>query len=172
MLAQVIPPFIPCADPTARRLGLVLCAWLGLSLLAGARRWSRLAFWVLGAQATLLLLTAWLGFYPLSPLFRSGRIPVLQGFSVLTRARGTVIVAPGGVVTLGSGSPAAVRVLTLGADPGCRWMSTRGGALDDPQGCVTDYVPPQAEYDILKVSIQPGCGLPRSVGQVKISILP
>jgi hypothetical protein len=51
-------------------------------------------------------------------------------------------------------------------------MSASGGALDDPQSCATVYVPPQADYDILKVSLQPGCGLPRSVGQIKISILP
>ena len=169
----VIPPLIPCADPTAQSLTLALCAGLGFQLLAGARllgdRRFRLA---LGIEAALLLLTAWLGFYPVSPLYVSGRIPVLQGFSVMTRARGTVNVAPGGVVTLGNGSPAAVRALTLLADARCYWMSTRGGALDDPRSCITDYVPPQGEYDVLKVSIQPGCGLPRSVGQVKISILP
>jgi hypothetical protein len=175
-LFRALPPFVPCADPTAQSLGLALCVVLGLSLglllLARAQlqgvRWR----WALGAQVALLTLTAWLGFYPLSPLFAGGRIPVLQGFSVMTRTRGTVNVAPGGVVTLGNGSPAAVRALTLVGEVRCRWMSARGGALDDPQSCITDYVPPQAEYDILKVSLQPGCGLPRSVEQLKISILP
>jgi hypothetical protein len=170
---RALPPFVPCADPTAQSLGLALCVVAGLQLLVGARLLAdRRVRWVLGIEMALLALTAWLGFYPVSPLFASGRILVLQGFSVMTRTRGTVNVAPGSVVTLGSGSPAAVRALTLGGDVRCRWMSTRGGALDDPQSCITDYVPPQAEYDILKVSLQPGCGLPHSVEQLKISILP
>lgn len=171
-LFQSIAPLIPCTDPTGQSLGLALCVGLGFQLLAGMWRLGKRALWLLGVEAALLLLTVWLGFYPVSPLFAGGRIPVLQGFNVMTRARGTVKIAPGGVVTLGSGSPAEVRALTLVTDLRCTWMSTRGGALDDPQSCVTDYVPPQSEYDILKVSLQPGCGLPRSVGQVKISILP
>ena len=158
-----IPSFVPCADPTAQRLGLALFFGMGFQLLAGARRWADGRFrWALAAQAALLLLTVWLGLYPLSPLFSSGRIPVLRGFSVLTRTRGTVSVAPGGTVTLGSGIPAAVQALTLvEGNIRCRWMSTRGGALDDPQSCTTVYVPPQTDYDILKLSLQPGCGLPR-----------
>ena len=170
----VLPLFVPCADPTAQHLGLALFLGLGFQLLAGARRLADRRFrWALAAQAALLLLTIWLGVYPLSPLFSSGRIPVVQGFSVLTRTRGTVNVASEGVVTLGSGIPAAVQALTLvEGNIHCRWMSTRGGVLDDPQSCATVYVPPPADYDILKVSIQPGCGLPRSVEQIKISILP
>jgi hypothetical protein len=54
----------------------------------------------------------------------------------------------------------------------CDWSSANGGALDDPQSCDVVYNPPRAEYDILKVSIRPGCGLPNSIGQIKISILP
>jgi hypothetical protein len=170
---RALPPLTPCADATAQSLGLALCFGLGFSLLTGARLWRERRFrWALGIQAALLMLTVWLGFYPISPFFAGRRIPILQGFSITTRTRGTRDVAPGGVVTLSSGAPAAIRALTLVADTRCRWMSAQGGALDDPQSCATVYIPPQAERDILKVSLQPGCGLPRSVEQLKISILP
>ena len=164
---RAMPPLIPCADPTAQSLTLALCITLVFQLLAGGR-----FRWVAGAQAALVLLVVWMGFYPLSPLFSSGRIPVLQGFTIITRARGTANVAPGAIVTLRSGKPAAIQPLTLIDDLRCAWMSASGGALDDPQSCAIVYVPQQREYDILKVSLQPGCGLPRSVGQIKVSILP
>ena len=169
---RALPPLVPCADPTAQSLTLALCVTLVLQLLADARWLGGCFRWVTGAQAALVLLVAWMGFYPLSPLFSSGRIPVLQGFTVITRARGAVNVAPGAIVTLSGGRPAAIQPLTLIEDVDCAWVSTSGGALDDPQSCAIVYVPPQADYDILKVSLQPGCGLPRSVGQIKISILP
>lgn len=169
---KTLLPLVPCADPTAQNLTLALCVTLVLQLLADARWLGGRFRWVAGVQAALTLLVVWMGFYPLSPLFSSGRIPVLQGFTVITQARGTVNVAPGAIVTLAGGRPAAIQPLTLTEDLRCSWMSETGGALDDPQSCAIVYVPPQREYDILKVSLQSGCGLPRSVGQIKISILP
>lgn len=164
---------VPCTDPMAQRLGLAIGLGLGLQLWAGARR--RGLRWWLGAQAVLLVLVAWLGFYPISPLFSSGRIPILQGFVVITQARDALELPPGATITLTNGRPAAIRALTLTRNTPfarCYWMSTRGGTLDDPSACDTVYVPPSEEFDILKVSLEPGCGLPRAVGQLKISILP
>ena len=171
---KTLPQLIPCADPTAQSLTLALCITLVLQLLVYARWLGGRFRWVVGAQTALVLLGIWMGFYPISPLFSSGRIPVLQGFTVITRARGTVNVAPGAIVTLAGGRPAAFQPLTLIDNDNlrCYWTSASGGALDDPQSCATVYFPPQREYDILEVSLQPGCGLPHSEGQIKISILP
>lgn len=170
---NTLRPVLPCTYPAVQSLALALCVVLTLNLFVSARLLGRQAWYVLGAQAILIVLVAWIGFYPLSPLgFSSGRIPVLRGFTVMTRTRGTWTIAPGEIITLGSGAPAAIQPLTLLTDVRCSWMSTRGGALDEPQSCATVYVPPQADYDILKVSLQPACGLPHSVAQIKISILP
>lgn len=166
----LLPPLVPCTDLTAQNLGLALFLGLGFQLLMAARFGDGHLHWVAGAYIVLILLVVWLGFYPVSPLVSSGHIPILRGFTVLTNTRGAVNVASGAVVTIDSGKPAAVQVLTLVDDTRCRWMSTTGGVLDDPQSCATVYIPPQAEYDILKVSLQPGCGLPHSVAQIKISI--
>lgn len=166
----LLPPVVPCTALTAQNLGLALCLGLGFQLLAAARFEGGGLRWGIGVHIALILLVVWLGFYPLSPLVSSGHIPVLRGFTVLTKARGEVNVAPGAVVTIDSGKPAAVQALTLVTDTRCRWMSAQGGDLEDPQSCATVYIPPQAEYDILKVSMQPACGLPHSVAQIKISI--
>jgi hypothetical protein len=170
---SALPPVLPCTYPAAQSLVLALGALLLIYFFSGPR-------WLPGARARYLAVTAvliglvaWLGFYPLSPLgFSTGRIPVLRGFTVVTRARSTVNIAPGAVLTLGSGVPAAIQPVTLPGDMRCTWMSTRGGALDEPSSCAVVYVPPQADYDILKLSLQPGCGLPRSVERIRISILP
>jgi hypothetical protein len=165
---RALTPLIPCTDHTAQSLALALLVGIIFQLFAGTRLRGGWLRWTLSVEAVLLLIVAWLGFYPISPL----PIPTFQGFSILTQVRGRVTILPGGMVTLASGSLAAIHPLTLTGEAHCRWISSFGGALDDPGSCDVVYVPPQREYDILKLSLEPGCGLPRSVEQLKISILP
>jgi hypothetical protein len=54
----------------------------------------------------------------------------------------------------------------------CDWMSTAGGALDASSSCDMVYIAPDADYDILRVRIRSSCGLPDSIGQIKVYILP
>lgn len=174
-LWQVWPlPFLfPCTQPQAQSLLLALFAALGFQTLLGAKILPETSRVTLGLTTGLLLLTFWLGFYPLSPLgFSSGRIPVLSGFFVTTRSRLKSTVVPGETISLASGLPAAIEPNLLPVNAKCSWTSVNGGSLDDPQTCDTIYQPPSAEYDILKIRIQPGCGLPETNAQLKISLLP
>ncbi len=164
---------ISCTDGWAQNLifalgfALVLQIFLAPKILLGHYRI------LIAAHAVLILLTLWLGLYSISPLgYSSGRIPVLHGFVVMTKQKGITAVPLGGVITLGNSAAAAVYPVTVPGDVRCTWMSVNAGALDDPHSCITAYIPPQADYDILKVSVQPGCGLPTSTGQFKIGILP
>ena len=158
-----LPPLVACTDKTAQSLVLALCAGMGLYLLAGGRN-----LWLGAGTVSTLLLVLWLGVYPLSPRYRN----VLQGFTVTAQGRGSVRIADGAMVTLAAGQPAALGPLTALNDVHCNWMSAQGGDFDDPQGCDTVYIPPHASsYAILKVNIQSAC-LPRTLGQIKISILP
>lgn len=172
--ALPLPSILPCTHPVAQSLVRALGVMLILHLLAGVRILSKRARLTFAVIETALILSAlWLGSYPFSPFgFTDGRIPVLSGFTVTTRIKGTFGIMPGEVITLGSGSPAYIKPVTLPVDTKCDWSSARGGALDATQLCDTVYVPPQADYDILRISIRPGCGLPQTVGQIKISILP
>jgi hypothetical protein len=170
-LFNALPSVLPCTYPAAQSLVLVLGMLLVIHL--SVRAWLPGARYVLAVEIMLIVVVAWLGSYALSPLgFSSGHIPALRGFTVMTRTRGMRTIAPGGVITLGSGVPAAIQPVTLPGDMRCTWVSSGGGALDEPHSCAVVYVPPQADYDILRVSLQPGCGLPHSVEQIKISILP
>ena len=171
--ALPIPLFLPCTHPFSQTAILalgcaaILQALLGAKILPGATKW------MVGIAAALVLLAVWLGSYPFSPLgFADGRIPVLRGFLLTTRSLAGVDVAPGEIVTLSSGSAASIEPLLLAGDVACIWSSANQGVLDNPNDCTIAYRPPQAEYDILKVRIQPACGLPGSSAQIKISILP
>jgi hypothetical protein len=171
--AWPLPLLFPCTQPQAQTVILALFAALAFQILIGAKILPGTSRVTLGLTTTLLLLTFWLGFYPLSPLgFSSGRIPVLSGFFVTTRSRLKSTVAPGEILSLASGLPAAIEPKLLPVNAKCSWTSVNGGSLDDPQTCDTIYQPPQTEYDLLKIHIQPGCGLPEANAQLKISLLP
>src|SRR5258706_1534775 len=164
---------LPCTYPLAQSLGLAVSAVLILQLFAGAKISPRPRKALPIIDITLILLSLWLGSYALSPLgFSNGRIPILRGFLVTTASRGGLYIASGDIISLGSSSTAAISPILLSSDVRCNWSSANGAALDDPQSCDTFYIPPMEEYDLLKVSIRPGCGLPNSIGQIKISILP
>jgi hypothetical protein len=160
---ETLPALAACSDHRAQSLVLALCAGMGFHLLAGGRSRRLLA-----GAVIVVLLACWLGFYPISPLFKN----TLQGFTVITQRRGSLRIAPGAVISLAAGQPTALEPLTATSNLRCNWMSTQGGAFDDPGSCATVYIPPHSESDVLKISIQPACGLPRVVGQIKISILP
>ena len=159
----LLPPLVACTDHAAQSLVLALCGGVGGYLLLGER-----SPWLLAGAVTMILLTVWLGVYPLSPLFKN----TLQGFTVITRIHGSQRIAPGDVLTMAAGAPAGLEPLTVLAPLHCHWISAQGGVFDDPQSCGTAYMPPARAYDTLKVIIQPGCGLPNTLGQIKISILP
>ena len=160
----LLPSLLPCADKTMQTLALAVCGGMGLYLLLGGR--SR---WLVAGAVTVALLALWLGSsYPMNQL----RGPVFGGFTVTTQTRGTFRLAPGTVLTLAAEQPTGLETLTAIAAVRCNWMSAQGGAFDDPQSCATVYNPPHSESDIIKVSIQPACGLPSVVGQIKVSILP
>ncbi len=164
---------LPCTYPLAQSLVLAGCAALILQLLAAAKIVPKYRKVLVVIDITLVLLTLWLGSYLFSPLgFSDGRIRVLRGFLITTAARGSSNVASGEIIFMGVGSTAAISPVLLAGNVRCNWLSVNGGALDDPQSCDTFYIPPMREYDILKISIRPGCGLPNSIGQIKISILP
>ncbi len=164
---------IPCTDNWAQNLIFALIFALVIQIFLVPKILPDHYKSFLAAHAVLVLLTLWFGLFPISPLgYSSGRIPVLRGFVVMTKQKGITGVPLGGDITLGNSAAAAVYPVTVPGDVRCTWMSANAGALDDPHSCNTAYIPPQADYDILKVSIQPGCGLPTSTGQFKISILP
>lgn len=163
------PPFsLPCTDALARDAILAFGMIFIIHLLVARRFFPHRVRTLLVFDLALLLVVAWLGLYPVSPL----GFATLRGFAVTTTARGRWQVPPGGMVTLASGTAASVEALTLVNDVRCTWFSTRGGTLDEAQGCATVYIPPQEDFDVVKVNLKPGCGLPRSVEQLKIGILP
>lgn len=152
---------MPCTNGAVQIFVLVICAGMGFYLLAGGR--SR---WLLAGAVMLVLLATWMGSYPLEQF----RPPVLLGFQTITKTHGSVRILPGAVMTLAAGQVTALEAITS-MDAHCNWMSAQGGAFDDPQSCATVYVPPRRVSDIVRVSIQPTCGLPSVMGQLKISIL-
>ncbi len=97
---------------------------------------------------------------------------MLQEFVVLSRERGEKHVAPNGIITLGKTSAAFIQPVIEAENIKCTWYSLHGGQLDGEESCSLTYIPPLAENDILRVNIQPGCGLPNTVEQIRISILP
>ena len=171
--ALPIPLFFPCTHPFSQTAALALGCAAILQAAIGTKTLPGTTKWTVGIAAVLILLAAWLGSYPFSPLgFADGRIPVLRGFLLTTRNMLNVEVAPGEIITLASGSAVSIEPVLLTGDVECTWSSANQGILDNPNDCTIAYRPPQAEYDILKVLIQPACGLPGSSAQIKISILP
>lgn len=158
-----LPSLLPCTDHVAESFALALCAGMGCYLLLGGR-----SSLLVTGTVILVALTLWMRTYPMLPLGS----PLVLGFNVITPSRGSFDIAQGEILTLATGKPTALQPRTSFKNVRCNWMSARGGAFDDPSSCATVYVPPQAENDVVKVSIQPGCGLSNTVQQIKVSILP
>jgi hypothetical protein len=164
---------IPCADNWAQSLVLALLLALVIQIFLVPRIFPGHYKIIFGVYIVLILIILWLGLYPVSPLgYSTGRISALRGFVVMTNRKGITNVPLEGVITLGANAIVGVSPLTITDVVRCRWVSVNGGSLDGSNTCNIAYMAPQADYDILRVSIQPGCGLPASTGQFKISILP
>jgi hypothetical protein len=132
------------------------------------RRWL-----ALGAYPLLIVTALWLGSYQWSPLgFSSGHVPVLRGFRILQGQRSPVLVASGQTVSLASGSMIAIEPDLHVQDARCLWSSLNGAALDDPHSCATAYVAGSRALDVLKIRVDPACGLPHASGVLKLNILP
>lgn len=163
---EKLTSLLPCTDHVAESLALALCAGMGCYLLTGGR-----SPWLLGGAVILVVLALWLG--STQPILNLRlRATLLLGFNVTTQTHGNQLIHAGDILTLAAGQPAGLQAHTSLQNVRCHWMSTRGGNFDDPESCATVYIPPQSENDIVKVSVQPGCGLPNTVAQIKISILP
>jgi hypothetical protein len=163
---------IPCTNVWADHLILALIITLFLQIFLYPIILHRRYKSFLAVHAFLVLLVIWLGLYPISPLgYSSGRIPNLRGFLMTTANRDTTI-ANKGIISLQQGSTVIVSPLMLAGKFQCDWMSVADGALDSPTSCNMIYVVPNADFDILRVRIRSACGLPDSIGQIKVSILP
>lgn len=163
---------IPCTDTWADHLILALTFTFILHLFSTLIISSRYYKITLTAHALLILFAIWFGLYPISPLgYSNGRSLNLNGFSVITK-NGNLRIANKGTISLGQGSTAAISPLMLAGKFNCAWVSTSGGALDTPASCDMIYVTPNADYDTLRVRIRSSCGLPDSIGQIKVYILP
>lgn len=168
-----LPLLFPCTHPLAQAAVLTLAVLLAFQLTRFGKILPENPALTWGLTASGLLLALWLGSYPFSPLgFSTGRIPVLRGFFVTSRARPRLTVASGEVISLPAGYPAAIEPSLLTDKLECTWASLNGGSLDNPAACATVYLPPSGTYDLLKIYLQPACGLPDTSGQLKISVLP
>lgn len=170
------PSLLPCTQPLAQTVLLVLGGTLVLNILAAVfwrKLWFKRSRLSLLALVGLCLLILWLGSYPYSPLgFSSGKHPLLHGFLITRQGQVNQPVASGEILSLQAGSPMGIVPLSDLPNLSCHWNSLNGGAWDDPGSCETTYAAPAADYDILTVRIEPGCKLPPLHEQIKISILP
>ncbi len=167
------PMVVTCTYPIAQRVSLALCAALSVQVLVGRRLFSAAARSIFFGEVFFLLLTLWLGSYPLSPLgFASGRIPFQQGFVVSTSSVRTWRIDSGEIISVEAISDAKFRALTLPAPVHCEWHSSDNGLFFPPNACETSYVVPGSGTDFVTVSIRPGCGLPESSGEIKVAIFP
>jgi hypothetical protein len=166
-------PILSCTYLPAQSFILAIGALFILKLFAGSKFLPEYYKPLLIVDLALLLLAVWLGSYLLSPFgFSDGHSSFLRGFWVTTASRGRSKIASGEIISLSSGSAVGISPILLAGAVRCDWSSANGGALDDPQSCDIFYIPPPGDLDILKISVRPGCGLPNSIGQIKVSILP
>ncbi len=169
-----MPAFLLCMHPIARDVALALFTVLVVLAVSAFLLRRRVSRALLAACLVLVVLSAWLGSYRVSPLgFSSGRIPLLSGFLLVRPERPQTWVAPMQVVTIGSGSTMGISPQLLPGRVACMWSSSNGGAFDDPASCDTDYSPRQgAAFDTLRVYVRSACGLPSIVSEIHISVLP
>ena len=169
-----IPFLVPCTYPLAQNIIISLCASLAVHFLVIDRIWQSNSKLIGLIYALFLLLILGLGSYAFSPLgYSTGRIPVLRGFTVTRFGRPAISITSGEIVTIAANSVTEIRPIILPGSITCFWASNNGGALDDPGSCDVAYLPPQrADFDILKVLVRPGCNLPASHGEIRVSIQP
>ncbi len=170
-------PALDCIHPLARPLIFALCIALILNVLAIIL--AKLSIKQLGISISIFLasivLAWWLGSYPYSPLmgFANGHKSILSGFRITRQGRAIVTISSGDTLSLARGSYTSIEALVTPGSASCAWQSLNDGALDGADTCDLIYSPPKGtDYDILKVLVAPGCGLPKTTGQIKISILP
>jgi hypothetical protein len=164
-----LPLFLACTHPFAQRLAPALLVTLVIDILAGLRLLIKRHRIILAvASPGLILLVLWLGYYPWSPL---GFSHVLHGFVVIAGSN-TSTIQSGSIITLRSGAVNAIEPIVFPDVISCEWISSYGGALDDPHSCDTVYAAPGSDFDILRVRLQPICNLPPSFGEIKVSISP
>lgn len=175
---------LACFHPQTGRILLVLVPGLLLGLVffrarggrrrVGANRWRLLARDLsagLGTVAIMVGLTLWLGSYSLSPL-SFARQPALRGFIVQKAQGPSVQVQAGDGFSISRSSLAFITPLIEPGEASCIWQSQGGAMLDAPDICDIAYAPPAAEYDVLRLRVRSGCGLPDSLGNLRIAILP
>ncbi|MEW6403931.1 MAG: hypothetical protein AB1649_19220 [Chloroflexota bacterium] len=163
---------VPCTDIWASNLILSLALSFALQLVITPRILPGQYKSVLMAHAASILLALWLGLYPTSPLgYSSGKIPILQGFQIIRASRDS-FAGVSEIISLPQGSAVGINPIMLPGGFECTWLSSAEGVLDDPASCDTAYIPPDADFDILRLRIRSACGLPDSTAQLKISILP
>ncbi len=168
-----MPAFILCMHPVARDTALALLAALVLVAVVMLR--SRRILWIPFVVCLLLIaLASWLGSYRFSPLgFSSGRIQLINGFLITRPQQAQTLVSPMQTVTVATGAAIGIDPQMLPGPVTCFWSSANGGAFDDPASCDTAYSPGQgAGFDVLRVDIRSACGLPGTVSQLNISMLP
>lgn len=169
-----VPFSVPCTYPLAQNIALALCISLGVHFLFINRTWPSNPGLVILIYSVFLILILALGSYTFSPLgFSTGRIPVLRGFTVTRFGRPPISITSGNIVTIAANSVTGIRPIVLPGSMTCYWASNNGGALDDPGSCDVAYLPPPgADFDILKVLVQPSCHMPVSHGEIRVSIQP
>jgi hypothetical protein len=169
-----IPTLIPCIYPLSQRLAFALSTSLFIHVFMINRIWLMRPKPIILIYLFLVVLILWLGSYPFSPLgFSTGHIPVVRGFIMTRFGRPALSIASGGILTMSGDSITEIKPITLPVDMTCIWVSTNGGALDDPKSCDTAYLSPGGvAYDRLKLLVQPACHLPNAHGVIRISIQP
>ncbi|MGE5073829.1 MAG: hypothetical protein ACM3MF_10405 [Anaerolineae bacterium] len=169
-----VSTFFQCLHPVARGIALaVLVAGIvHIAVLLARRR--RLPPALPLVYALLLLLALWGGSLGYSPLgFGSERMPVLRGFLITKPQRAPVHVASSSTVSLSAAQPMEIEPQLLPGPFRCIWSSSNGGSFDNPTGCDTAYQPGTgASFDFLRVRIRSACGLPPTLGLLRVGVLP
>ncbi len=173
-MPSVLGTFLSCLHPTAQLACLIIFIVGAVHVLIISLRNRRFHWPIAIAWVVLLALAAWSGSLRFSPLqFGSRRLPVLRGFEIRSVNRAPVTIGPGAVVSAAPGLPLVIHPQTIAAPLDCRWFASAGGALDDPRSCDTVYAAPNGvPSEILRLRVQPACGLPPAVAEIKISIMP
>ena len=169
-----MPAFLLCVHPIARDVALGLLTAFVLFVLAATVLRRRVSWIPLAAWPIIIALALWLGSYSLSPLgFAQARIPLVSGFWVTRAQRPQSWVMPRQVVTMAEGSAIGIQTVLLPAPASCRWLASNGGSFEDPTSCDTAYEPSRgATFDILRLDVEPACGLPPTVTELRVSVLP
>ncbi len=173
-MPSVLGTFLSCLHPTARLACPLVIIAGAIHVIVISLRNKRFHWPIAIAWVVLLALAAWSGSLRYSPLqFGSRRLPVLRGFEIRSFNRVPVTITPGQVVSAAPGLPLVIHPETIPVPIDCRWFASAGGALDDPRSCDTVYVAPNGvPSEILRLRVQPACGLPPAVAEFKISIMP